>query len=61
MVLRGENSDILSPETLEAMRERRPDLDILTVPGTGHAPFLTEVPILTRISGFITTAEDKHG
>jgi pimeloyl-ACP methyl ester carboxylesterase len=61
MVLRGENSDILSPETLEAMQALRPDLDAVTVPGAGHAPFLDETPVMTRISGFITTAEDKRG
>lgn len=60
MVVRGENSDILSTETLEDMRSRRPDLDEITVAGAGHAPMLVEPAVLNRISAFITGAEDRR-
>ena len=41
-VLRGENSDLFLPETLEKMQARRPDLLAATVTGRGHIPFLDE-------------------
>lgn len=52
MVIRGEHSDILAPETVQAMSERRADLDLVVVPGQGHAPFLTDQPTIGRIAAF---------
>lgn len=40
LVIRGEHSDLLSAETVQAMRERHPRLTAMTVPGQGHAPAL---------------------
>lgn len=42
LVLRGENSDILSVETVGRMRARRPDMGAVTVRDRGHIPFLDE-------------------
>lgn len=40
--IRGENSDLLSQETLTEMQHRRRDMISVTVPGRGHIPFLDE-------------------
>ena len=40
LCLRGESSDLLLPETAEAMRSRGPRAVVVTIPGCGHAPAL---------------------
>jgi len=40
LCLRGEHSDLLLPETAEAMRSRGPRAVVVTIPGCGHAPAL---------------------
>lgn len=40
LCLRGETSDLLLPETAEAMRSRGPRATVVTIPGCGHAPAL---------------------
>lgn len=40
LCLRGESSDLLLPETAEAMRRRGPRATVVTIPGCGHAPAL---------------------
>jgi pimeloyl-ACP methyl ester carboxylesterase len=57
MVVRGENSDLLSSHTVAAMRERKPDLQIVEVPGQGHAPFLMEDDVIAHIGGFIAACD----
>ena len=40
LCLRGESSDLLLPETADAMRVRGPRAVVVTIPGCGHAPAL---------------------
>lgn len=61
LAIRGENSDLLSVETLAAMTARRPDLETYTVPGQGHAPLLTDQPTIGRISTFLKRCDRAAG
>jgi pimeloyl-ACP methyl ester carboxylesterase len=61
LVIRGSNSDILSAETVEAMRMRRNGLDIFEVPDEGHAPALVDAGVIARISRFVDeSTHDRH-
>lgn len=53
MVIRGLLSDLLSPETVGAMRVRRAGLEVLEVPDQGHAPLLDDEATLRKIEGLV--------
>jgi pimeloyl-ACP methyl ester carboxylesterase len=55
-LIRGANSDLLTEETADAMRARRPDLGFALVPDRGHTPFLDEAESLARIRAMIAGA-----
>ncbi|MDB5643760.1 MAG: Alpha/beta hydrolase, partial [Hyphomicrobiales bacterium] len=53
LVIRGENSDLLSEATLAKMLRRHKGAQSLIVPGQGHAPLLLDAPSIARICDFI--------
>lgn len=53
LVLRGENSDLLSEATVLAMRAAKPDLVSVTVKDRAHVPFLDESEAVAAIDGFL--------
>ncbi len=54
MVIRGENSALLTENTLTAMAERQSDLKIVRVLGQGHPPLLHLEPALRNIVAFLS-------
>jgi pimeloyl-ACP methyl ester carboxylesterase len=52
LVLRGETSDLLLPETLEQM-QTRPGTEAHIVAGAGHAPALMDAPTIDVIARFL--------
>lgn len=52
-ILRADASDILTPETFDEMRNRRPDAHAATVLGRGHVPFLDEPECLSVLTDWI--------
>lgn len=57
MVLRGENSDILSAATVRQMSALHPGLEEISVPGEGHPVLLQNGHLLANISAFVTAIE----
>lgn len=55
--IRGENSDLISDETLQGMAAIHPRFEQLTIPGEGHPPMLRSPALLAQIAAFIATAE----
>lgn len=55
LVLRGENSDILSAETHAQMASRGPCATILTLPNMGHAPSLMTDEQIGLVARFLTS------
>ena len=53
LVLRGEQSDLISAETAQEMTRRGPKPRLITVPGCGHAPFLNVPSQLDPLAAFL--------
>jgi pimeloyl-ACP methyl ester carboxylesterase len=53
LLLRGENSDLLPPETALAMTQRGPKAELVVVPGCGHAPCLNVPDQIEAVCRFL--------
>ncbi|MFN3938665.1 MAG: alpha/beta fold hydrolase [Gemmobacter sp.] len=58
-LIRGANSDLLSPAAAAEMRRRRPDMTFAEVPDRAHIPFLDEPESLAAIRAWL--AEVRMG
>lgn len=52
-LIRGRNSDLLSRDTAEEMRRRRPDMIFAEVPDRAHVPFLDEPESLSALRAWL--------
>ncbi|HEX7881239.1 MAG TPA: alpha/beta hydrolase [Afipia sp.] len=52
MLIHGGLSDLLSPQGVQDMVARRPDIDLIEVADQGHAPLLADKPTMDRIVAF---------
>ena len=57
LAIRGENSKLLSAETLREMGSRHPRMETVTVKGQGHAPLLETAGLPDRIAAFLAKAD----
>jgi pimeloyl-ACP methyl ester carboxylesterase len=55
--VRGSLSDLFSAATQADMARRMPTLDTITIPGTGHAPTLSEPKALKAIDALLARAD----
>lgn len=53
LVLRGADSDVLRPTTIEEMRRRKPDLEVAEFAGVGHAPALMSLDQIRVVREFL--------
>lgn len=54
LIVRGENSDLLTPESAAKMLDAAPGAKLVTVRGVGHAPDLTEPAATAAIDAFLS-------
>ena len=58
LTLRGENSDLLSQDTLQQMTTINPDMQSLTIKGQGHAPLLLDQPSIDTVAHFLAVHDN---
>jgi pimeloyl-ACP methyl ester carboxylesterase len=61
LVIRGEHSDLLSPETVAEMQQRHARLAAATIPRRGHVPFLDEPESLAAITDWLAAVDSAAG
>lgn len=60
LVIRGENSDLLSARTVKVMKEVHPGLETVEVACQGHSPMISGTQLLNKISSFMTSVEGSQ-
>ncbi|MCB1436881.1 MAG: alpha/beta hydrolase [Rhodobiaceae bacterium] len=61
LVIRGENSDILSEATLARMAQNHSSLETHVVRDAGHAPLLADEASMKRIFDFVRALDNHNG
>jgi pimeloyl-ACP methyl ester carboxylesterase len=61
LVIRGANSDILSPATVAAMAARHPGMQSIEVADQGHVPMLEGDDLIGRIVAFVAACDGAGG
>lgn len=61
LIIRGETSDILNPQTAQKMLKVYSGAEYLEVPGVGHAPTLEEPGVAERITRFLAAVPARQG
>jgi pimeloyl-ACP methyl ester carboxylesterase len=56
MLLQGMRSSFLLPPTVAKMRARRPDMEVVEIPSSGHAPTLAEPEAAAALDRFLAPA-----
>lgn len=59
LIIRGANSDILSPETFAEMARRHETCETHVVAGQGHAPLLYDEASVMKIGAFIAKIDEQ--
>ena len=57
LLLRGAQSDLLSPETAQAMAQRGPRAHLVEFDGVGHAPTIVAADQVAAVTDFLLTTE----
>lgn len=59
-LVRGEHSDLLSADTVAAMKQQNAGLEATTIPKRGHAPFLDERPAKDALVRWLSRVDAKE-
>ncbi|RIA55327.1 alpha/beta fold hydrolase [Dichotomicrobium thermohalophilum] len=60
MILRGENTDLLAPETFEEMKQRHPGPTALTVPAQGHPVLFLDRFSIGEVGRFLANTDPQR-
>lgn len=53
LVLRGAESEALRADTLKEMKERKPDIEVIEIPKTGHVPPLMDPVQISKVRNWL--------
>ncbi|WP_350283288.1 alpha/beta hydrolase [Nitrosomonas sp.] len=59
LVLRGEKSGVLTPETAREMQLHRPDVQITELAGIGHAPMLMDTDQINLVRNYLLNIRNR--
>lgn len=61
LVLRGEDSDLLTPEIINKMSILQPQMDVIEIPNAGHAPALMSAFEIECVRGWLKSPAEVNG